>query len=120
MICASSILVILLLENTVALDGGYYYFAHCEKDGSDYLYIQDSWCKNKFFGIDGVCDGPCLASPNRRYCAFQHTPEDTTAMCEFAKWCSNDGSTPKAKACSYTTLLRTPTACSDDRILICF
>ncbi|KAG0039112.1 hypothetical protein BGZ83_002916, partial [Gryganskiella cystojenkinii] len=77
---------------------GYYHFAHCEKGGSDWDYIQESWCKDKFGAVDSACNGPCL-TVNHRYCLYNfYSSASRSNMCEFKKWCEQDGYVAKAKS----------------------
>ncbi|KAF9173846.1 hypothetical protein BGX20_001868 [Mortierella sp. AD010] len=111
--------VALLLANSAfALSKGYYYFAHCEKGGSDWTFIQNGWCTGKWGALDGACNGVCLDN-NRRYCAYDYYSNDASSkMCEFKKWCEKDGYVAKAKSCSYDQL-KIPNACSDDHVILC-
>ncbi|KAG0357505.1 hypothetical protein BG005_003437, partial [Podila minutissima] len=103
------VLALTMLQLATFVSAGYL-FAHCEKNGGDWAWIQDDWCK-KWGALDGgACNGACMDS-NRRYCLFDDSHK--TQLCQFKEWCETEGHKAKAKLCAYTASI--PTHCTDDR-----
>ncbi|KAF9976515.1 hypothetical protein BGZ73_008455 [Actinomortierella ambigua] len=88
-----------------------YFFAHCEKGGTDWAYIKEHNCVAWGASTGGACNGWCLNN-NRRYCLFK-TTENARG---FKVWCEKDGYVAKAKNCGYGQA-HEPVSCGADRVI---